>query len=359
MSPVRYSTMTKSKDKGFLFGVRLQMIRDALETGIKPVARLYGVSRNTVKKWFRRYKQGGTSLIIDKSRRPHKIPHKTPESVEQEIIRHKKSKPYLGAKRLKRDFDIPCSHGAIHRIMKQNGLIGTRRKKKKKRRNLRHIKDMFRAFERNSIDTKHLRDIPMYLPQMRILGLPEYEYTFRDQKTGGVFAGYADELSLVHATVFADVIGEWIKRHGVEIKGSVWQHDGGSEFIGSWNAKGKSGFIKKVEDIGAEHFQIPKVTYNADVETFHRTVEDEFFDIERFKGRDNFFRKATSYIWYYNFLRKNSNRKDKSPLEILEETRENINPQVMLLPALDLDELLNQKLKADLGGHHVARLSFL
>jgi hypothetical protein len=73
---------------------------------------------------LRRYQQGGTSLIKDLSKRPHKIPHKTPEFIEQEIIRHKKSKPYLDAKRLKRDFDIPCSHGAIHRIMKQNGLIG-------------------------------------------------------------------------------------------------------------------------------------------------------------------------------------------------------------------------------------------
>lgn len=135
-------------------------------------------------------------------------------------------------------------------------------------------------------------------------------------------------------------------------------HDGGSEFIGSWNAKGKSAFIKKVEDIGAQHFQIPKVTYNADVEAFHRTVEEEFFDIEIFQGRDNFFSKATNYIWYYNFLRKNSNRKDKSPLEILKETEEDINPQVLMLPALDLDELLNQKLNADVGGHHVPGLSY-
>lgn len=47
MPPVRYCTMIKSKDKGFVFGVRLQMVRDAIEKGIKPVARAYGVSRNT------------------------------------------------------------------------------------------------------------------------------------------------------------------------------------------------------------------------------------------------------------------------------------------------------------------------
>lgn len=357
MSPVRYSTMIKSKDKGFLFGVRLQMIRDALEKGIKPVARLYGVSRNTVRKWLRRYQQGGTKAVKELSRRPHNTPHKTPQAIEDEITRHRKSKPYLGARRLKRDFDIACSHNAIHRIMKQNGLIGPRKKKKKKRISLRHIKERFKAFERNSIDTKHLKDIPVYLAQMKLSGLPAYEYTFRDQKTGGTFVGYADELSLVHATVFADVIGKWLNGYGVEIRGSVWQHDGGSEFIGSWNAKGKSAFIKKVEGIGAEHFQIPKVTYNADVEAFHRTVEEEFLDIEGFKNRDEFFIKATNYIWYYNLMRKNSNRRDKSPLEILKETEEDINPQILMLPALDLDKLLNQKPTADLGGHHVPGLS--
>ncbi|MBI5199164.1 MAG: helix-turn-helix domain-containing protein, partial [Nitrospirae bacterium] len=52
MSPIRYSTMVKSKDKGFLFGIRLQMVRDAIDKGIKPVARFYGVSKNTVKKWL-------------------------------------------------------------------------------------------------------------------------------------------------------------------------------------------------------------------------------------------------------------------------------------------------------------------
>jgi hypothetical protein len=29
-----------------------------------------------------------------------------------------------------------------------------------------------------------------------------------------------------------------------------------------------------------------------------------------------------------------------------------------MLPALDLDNVLNQKLNADLGGHHVPRLAF-
>lgn len=40
--PVKYYTIAKSKDKGFLYSIKLQMVRDALEGGIKPVARLFG-----------------------------------------------------------------------------------------------------------------------------------------------------------------------------------------------------------------------------------------------------------------------------------------------------------------------------
>lgn len=322
MSPIRYSIMIKSKDKGFVYGIRLKMVRDALEKGIKPTARVYGVSKNTVKKWLRRYKEKGTVGVVEESRAPHHIPHKTGKDVEEVVLRHRESKPKFGAKRLKRDFDIPCSHGAIERILKEHGKIGRRKKKKKVRNNLREIKDKYRAFERNCLDTKHLYDIPSYWVQMKALGLPKYQYTFRDMKSGSMFTGYSKELSLTHATLFVEVIGRWLRGHGVKVDGTIWQSDGGSEFIGSWQAKKKSTFIKAIEGFGAEHFQIPKLTYNADVEAVHNTIEFEFYDIEGFNGKEDFFAKASTYCLYYNLLRKNSNRKDKSPFDTLCETKE-------------------------------------
>jgi len=69
--------------------------------------------------------------------------------------------------------------------------------------------------------------------------------------------------------------------------------------------------------MGIEHFQIPKVTYNADVETVHNTIELEFFDIEAFNNKENFFDKVSTYSIYYNLVRKNSYKYNKSPLDIL------------------------------------------
>jgi transposase-like protein len=269
--------MIKSKDKGFVFSVRLQMVRDALEKGIKATARHYKVSKNTVRKWLRRYLNGGTPRIKEESRAPRRIPHKTPREVEQQIIMHRQSKPYIGAKRLKRDFDIPCSHG----VLRDHGMIKHRKRKKKVRNNLREIKDKYRAFERNCLDTKHLYDIPSYWPQMKALALPRYQYTFRDMKLGAMFLGYSKELSLVHSTLFVEGIGAWLKEHGVKTEGTIWQSDGGSECIGSWQKKGKSAFIVAIEALGAQHFQVPKITYNADVETVHNTIEFEFWFIRK------------------------------------------------------------------------------
>ena len=286
--------MIKSKDKGFVFGVRLQLVRCALEEGIKPAARAYKVSRNTVRKWVRRYQVSGTAEMVGKSRAPHNIPHKKGKDIGKKVSGHRRTKPGWGAKRLKRAFNTPCSSGAIERILREHGKIKPGKKKKKVRRSLREIKDKFRAFERNCLDSKHLDDISAYWPQMRALGLSKCQYTFRDMKLGAMFLGYSQDLSLTASTLFVETIGAWLKKHGVKTEGTVWQSDGGSEFIGSWQKQGKSAFIKEIDALGAEHFQIPKVTYNADVETVHNTIELEFFDLEAFNNKDDFFDKATT-----------------------------------------------------------------
>jgi len=72
-----------------------------------------------------------------------------------------------------------------------------------------------------------------------------------------------------------------------------------------------------------------------------------------------FFDKATTYGLYYNLMRKNSNRGDRSPLETLMASGEDFNPAVLTLPALELDKLLAMKLKSTPGGHDVPGMSLV
>lgn len=128
-------------------------------------------------------------------------------------------------------------------------------------------------------------------------------------------------------------------------------------------SKKKSEFIKALELQKVVHFQIPKTTYNADVETVHNLIELEFFDIEHFHDRKDFFTKASTYQRWFNILRKNSNKDDKSPLDILREVAPHVTPAVTSFHALDLDLLTRDKISNLLqlqstsssppGGYHV------
>jgi len=60
-------------------------------------------------------------------------------------------------------------------------------------------------------------------------------------------------------------------------------------------------------------------------------------------------------------VRKNNYKHNKSPLEILIESGKDINPEVLALPALDLDKLFEIKFNHSppVGGHDIPGLSSL
>jgi hypothetical protein len=52
-----------------------------------------------------------------------------------------------------------------------------------------------------------------------------------------------------------------------------------------------------------------------DVEAFHRIVEDELYEIESYDNRIEFLGKVYAYQLYFNYIRKNRYRDNKSPVE--------------------------------------------
>jgi len=66
----------------------------------------------------------------------------------------------------------------------------------------------------------------------------------------------------------------------------IFQTDNGSEFIGSVkkNIKKRSFFEKVLGNNNIEHQRIPtrSPTFNSDIEAFHKIIEDEFYECERF-----------------------------------------------------------------------------
>lgn len=118
------------------------------------------------------------------------------------------------------------------------------------------------------------------------------------------FLGFADELSLFNAKTFAENIINWYRRHDIKLKDTIWYFDGGSEYTGNIKAREFSIYRKVLAKADIIGIQIPKTTYNAEVETIHHTIEFQFFEVESFENRTGFIRKATTYQLWYNLYRK-------------------------------------------------------
>jgi hypothetical protein len=140
------------------------------------------------------------------------------------------------------------------------------------------------------------------------------QYTARDVRSGLLFWAFAQRRSASASSVFAARIQQHLQRCGVSLRDLVWQTDNGSEFIGSHDRQGRrTGFPAALGD--SQHVRIPPAahTFQSDVETVHRLVEDEFFDLESFASRGDFLAKAFTYQLYFNLARPNTHKQNLSP----------------------------------------------
>jgi len=120
-----------------------------------------------------------------------------------------------------------------------------------------------------------------------------------------------------------------------------------SESIGSWSAKHPSIFIQTVNsEKGLVHDTIPPGahTYQADIETAHGIIENEFYEIETFSSPQAFLAKATQYVTWFNVARINGYKGNKTPWEIIHERDPTISPQIAIFQAMSLDQIWRKKL---------------
>lgn len=345
-----YSVMRQSQDPKTL---RLRMALYAKDRGVKPAALAFKTTPKTVRKWLRRF-DGKLASLAEHSRAPIKRPRKLSVTAERKILDANQQARRFGARRLKLEFELPYSVKAIRRVCRDHGLARRwRRKKPQTRRLLREVKRHWRFCQQIDVDTKNLCDIPEYWQPLKGLGLPRYQYTARDVTTGLLFLGYANELSLANATASAERIIKHLQACAVSLDGAAWRSDNGSEFVGSWQAKNDSAFTDAIQRVpGQIHRTIPpgQHRFQADVETVHNLMEQEFYETERFTGRDDFLAAANHYQMFFNLARRNSGKEDKTPWQPLNEKLPDPNPMLPILSAAYLDELHHAILHSPAAG---------
>lgn len=319
MELTKYGNLMKLAGKEKYFSIRKSIAFEAQKNGIKPTARKFRMSKNTVRLWLRRFRSEGHDGLIDRRNGPNIIPHKTSKEEESKIIAYRLQASCYGARRLKYFFDLKPSVGAIHRIIKSKGLAARRRRKYQKKNDLREVKAKYFSLEKVQMDIKYLTDIPPYWEQMQRLGLPRFQYTVRDVKSGMLFLGYADEISIEKAVkMLSHVLGKIAPKFVRKIE---VQTDNGAEFSGATRHYERNYFTQAVESHGAVHRYIRPghCNANADVESIHHTIEEEFYNLTRFSCREDFLMKAESYRHFYNLVRPNFSKKGKTPWHIAQE----------------------------------------
>ena len=329
--------------------IRQQIVRYAQLHGNKPAARRYGCDVRTVREWRKRFQAQGTRGLENRSRAPHSCPHKLSLEIEEQIVQKREIAPCYGPKRLKFfNPSLQASEGAIYRVLKERGLVRRQKKKYRVKQDLRSVKALYQSLTHHQEDVKHLYDIPYYWPQMTTWRLPKYEYTIRDTKSGFTVVAFADEYNEQYSTILTETYLRHLKSFGIDLKDVIIQTDNGSEFGARKRDVKTPGFVNTiVMEWGATHNYIPPgcSNANADVESFHATVEKEFFNLEAYQSKEEFFRKVQAYQYFYNFVRPNFSKAGKTPIQIVLEDRPDISPKVLNFPVYDLDALFRQKME--------------
>ena len=346
--PVEYGTMIRSKDHRFDY--RKALVGAAAGIGVKPAARAFGTTPRTVRKWRDRYREEGPAGLRDRSRRPHTCPHQTSAADEAVVLSQRRRTPGFGAERLKMEFELTPSVGAISRILRQHALTRKPRKKYQKKRDLREIKKKYAAFTRFKMDVKYLTDLAHYWPYMTAMRLPRFQYTISEVRVGATFLAYADSYGVAESEAVVRRFLRHLDEQAVDLSQVLIQTDAGPEFEGTVVQPKDDGFTHTIEQVfGAMHRVVlgcPNA--QAEVESLHSRIEPEFFDIEDFDSPLDFWHKIATWQNSYNLRRKNSSRDWKAPAETLRELQPNRDLAIFLLPPVHVDILLD-----DPGGYYL------
>ena len=226
------------KNGDYLINKRLELVRYANDYGIKPASRYFKCSKNTVKRWCKRYAVYGMKGLKNISSRPHKLRTKIlPEEIEKIncVVKFAQDKKkHITVKNIRKKTNIyDYSDKSINRYI---NLALNKKKRNKKHevsngRSLDFKKDL-KPFELIQIDIKYLTDIDNLKPYFINRSLAKYEITARDVFSGFSFVSYCDDKSIYYTYSFLiKVFYPFLKTiPGLDLKEITVQTDNGSEF---------------------------------------------------------------------------------------------------------------------------------
>ena len=326
-----YKDMYDSIDnEKILMDKRLELVRYANDNGVKVAARFYKCSKNTIKKWCRRYAIYGYAGLKDKSRRPIHSPKRIPDD---DIIKIKETCDYAKEK---------GKYITVNNVRKRTGIndysdVTMNRYINEacgKRKNLKHTqpkggdvswKQHLKPFQLWQVDIKYLTDINNLKPYFKKdsdRSLAKYQITARDVATGFPIVAYCNEKSATYTKMFLEnILYKFLKQFdGIDLKSITIQTDNGKEFTNKYTkTNGKSpketNFTLYVYCKFKKHKTNPpgSPTYDSDVESFHWSIERDCLAWDDIVDNESLIKYTTEYIT--NYINTEIKTRGYSPLD--------------------------------------------
>lgn len=249
----------------------------------KEIGETYDISERTVRRWAQHHRNDPENGLKPKKTGPRKRTRLAiSASLEQRIIRLKGKYPAWGARRIKHQFDLPCSWRTVHRILKKHGLLIRIKPKPQpagKRFQRRHVDSMWQG------DTF----------QFRIRGVGKVYVTgFTDdcsryRMKSKVYL-HKDAVSAVNALL-------WALRNG-RIPREIYL-DNGKQFVSKlFKAEAKKHGIKLI--FGKPYHPRGR----GKIERYHKTLYQELIVLKEFRSLSHFRRELGNFDTLYNNWRK-------------------------------------------------------
>jgi transposase len=101
------------------------------------VAKRYGVCRQTVHTWLKKYANEGFSALVDKSSRPDSCPHQMPAEIEARVVEMRRQHPDFGPRTIlywlgREQVDPLPGRSSIYRALVRHRLVEPRKRRRKK-----------------------------------------------------------------------------------------------------------------------------------------------------------------------------------------------------------------------------------
>jgi len=237
---------------------------------VTEVAARFGVSRQSVHAWVRRYEAAGLGGLMDRSRRPESCPHQVSAEIEAVVCELRREHPRWGPLRLAHELgksgaEPPPSRMSVYRVLVRHGLIEPQPRKRPR--------DSYVRWE---------RDTPMALWQLDIVG----GVFLADGTEAKVVTGVDDHSRycvicqvVVRATGRAVCLAFAAALRAYGVPAEVLS-DNGKQFTDRFGKGGEVLFDRICRDNGIVHrlTQPRHPTTTGKIERFHGSLRRELLD---------------------------------------------------------------------------------